>query len=268
MDILLFLVAVALILLLFLPGSPLRTTPKQPSAETYVDELKEELPSNYFSRLAAGAGLSTTELRPWYWTFKVIFTTGAGALVLPQMALLWAIFFMCIGLFIPDLFLLWLGRKRKQAILKGLGFYLDLVISYLFSGLSIKRAFIEACEVYAPRHPLVEEISKVAHEWQMGEESGHAFSKLAARTKIVEFEYIAVALNLSSTHGMPLNDTLMSQSQIIREKRSEAAEKKIQKAMLKMTLAVMLAGIPLFYVILLYPLLSELNFEFFANDSF
>ncbi len=268
MDILLFLAAITLILLLFLPGSPLRTAPKHSSAEAYVDGLKEEMESGYLSRLAEGAGFSTTELRPWYWTYKVIFTAGAGALTLPQVAIVWVLFFMCIGLFIPDLFLLWLGRKRKLAILNGLGFYLDLVISYLFSGLPIRRAFIEAREVYAPRHPLVEEISKVAHEWQMGEESGHAFSKLATRTKIVEFEYIAVALNLSSRQGIPVNDTLMAQSQLIREKRSQAAEKKIQKAMLKMTLAVMLAGIPLFYVILLYPLLSELNFEFFTNDSF
>lgn len=214
-----------------------------------------------FASLARQAGLDPDRIRAPYWIAKIVF----AALLLLVVAA-WTRSFAnafvfgaaVLGFFLADLWLLQRRRARRARILHSLSFFLDLLVSLLHSGLSLDEAFRRCGERGLPAgHPLADEARLVSGEIAAGQDRSQAFAALATRTKIADLHAFASALALGSRLGFPLTDILSTQAEIQRERRVERGRKRIDRAMVMALVPVLLCGLPLFFVVVVLPVLLE-----------
>ncbi len=164
-----------------------------------------------------------------------------------------------LGFVLPDLWLLGVRRRRRAKVAQALSFFVDLMVAFLHSGLSLERAFRRAGrEGLAPSHPLAREVAILGQELDAGQDPTTAFRALAARTGVADLRALAAALELGARLGTPVRSTLTSQAELLWTKRRETALKRINAASVKVTFPVMLAGFPLFFLLTFFPAILQL----------
>jgi tight adherence protein C len=163
------------------------------------------------------------------------------------------------GFLLPDLWLLRRRRRRQRQIARALGYFVDLLVAFLYSGLSLERAFVRAGrEGFERNHPLGWELALVGRELDAGQDPSLAFQSLAERTGVGDLRAIAAALRLGLRAGAPVRATLQSQADMLWTKRREMALKQINAAAAKVMFPVMLCGFPMFFLLTFFPAVLEI----------
>jgi tight adherence protein C len=219
----------------------------------------------YYPRVVRQAGYDPGSLRGFYWLAKAALAlllpllllevssrwlrgTGLVALLVPAL----------VGFLLPDLWLVLRRRRRKRQITRSLGYFVDLLVAFLYSGLSLERAFNRAGrEGFERNHPLARELLLAGRELDAGQDPSLAFQALAERTGVAELRGIAAALSIGLRVGMPVRATLQAQSEMLWTKRREAALKQINAAAAKVMFPVMLCGFPIFLLLTYFPAFLE-----------
>lgn len=164
-----------------------------------------------------------------------------------------------IGFFLPDLWLLSLRRRRRRLIAQALPYFLDLLVAFLHSGMSLVDAFRRTGrEAFSGPHPLAREVELVGRELDAGRDPSVAFHELAERTGVSDLRVVAAALRVGMRLGAPIRETLLAQSDALLVKRREGALKRIHRAELQMMFPVMLSGFPVFSVLVFFPIIMDL----------
>ncbi|MEO8380626.1 MAG: type II secretion system F family protein [Acidobacteriota bacterium] len=214
-----------------------------------------------FASRARQAGLDPQRFRAPYWIAKILLVLFLALLVATWTRSFANAFVLCagiLGFLLPDLWLLQRRRARHARILQSLSFFLDLLVSLLHSGLSLDEAFRRCGENGLPAgHPLQDEARLVSGEIAAGKDRSQAFAALATRTKVADLHAFASALALGSRLGFPLTDILSTQADIQRERRVERGRKRIDRAMVLALVPVLLCGFPLFFAVVVMPVLLE-----------
>lgn len=216
---------------------------------------------SWFAPLARQAGHDPQRLRPRYWTAKVILAVLVPLVIVEVLPLgWWSIAVVALTAFLlPDLWLINRRNHRRHRILQALSFFLDLLVSLLRSGLDIEEAFRRAGARGLPAgHPLADEVRLVTDEMAAGKDRSAAFAGLATRTKIPDLHAMAAALELGSRLGFPLSEILSTQAEIQREKRVERGRRRIDRAMIVALFPVLLCGFPIFFMVVVLPVILEL----------
>ncbi len=170
------------------------------------------------------------------------------------------------GFFLPDLVLIVLWRRRRKRVFQALPYFLDLLVAFLHSGLSLVEAFRRAGrEGFAGPHPLAREVALVGRELDVGRQPSVAFRELGRRTGVAELNAVAAALRMGVRLGATVQATLRIQADTMWTKRREEALRQIHRAEIQVMFPVMLAGFPVFTVLAMFPLLMDL---FDAMGSF
>lgn len=231
---------------------------------------------DYYPKLTRQSGLDPETWRPSYWGLKLACAALPAFLILevlaaigfPELAGAWLILPAVAGFFLPDLILWTTRRGRRRKVEAALPYFLDLVVAFLHSGLSLTEAFRRAGrEGFAPSHPLAQEVELVGRELDAGKDPSTALRDLAERTGVPDLKGVAAALRMGIRLGAPVEETLRAQADSLWTKRRENALKQLQKAEIKMMLPVALMGFPMFGVLALFPVimdLIEVAQEFFA----
>ena len=211
--------------------------------------------------ILAGLQLSLSEyaaIRLVY-VFVAVGLTILLTFLLPIDPLLMVLFYI-VGLLLaitgPHLFLSAKIRVRQGAIRQQLPDILDLLTVSVEAGLSFDGALIYI-EQYASG-PLVEELSLVKKEIQMGLPRREALKKLAERNNVEELKNFVGALIQSEQIGIPIHNVLRVQAAALRQSRKQVAEEKAMKAPVKMTLPLVLFIFPVTIIILLGPTVLNL----------
>jgi tight adherence protein C len=215
----------------------------------------------WFETLSRQGGYDPQRLRPWYWTVKIILAVLLPLFVVEilPLGLLPVAIVALLAFLLPDLWLMNRRNRRRHRILQALSFFLDLLVSLLRSGLDIEEAFRRAGARGLPAgHPLAEEVRLVTDEMAAGKERSAAFAGLASRTKIPDLHALAAALELGSRLGFPVAEILSTQAEIQREKRVERGRRRIDRAMIVALFPVLLCGFPIFFIIVVLPVILEL----------
>lgn len=267
LDLLLLVVLLAAIA--WLVGQRPDSGARQPATPPWRQGLAARL-RGYYPRVARQAGYDPGALRATYWMAKAAFglllpllllelstrgLRGAGLLALLVLALM--------GFLLPDLWLLRQARRRRREITRSLGYFVDLLVAFLYSGMSLERAFNRAGREGLERdHPLGREVLLVGRELDAGQDPSLAFQALAERTGVAELRGIAAALSIGLRVGAPVRVTLQAQSEMLWTKRREAALKQINAAAIKVMFPVMLCGFPIFFLLTFFPALLEIFDQF------
>jgi len=221
---------------------------------------------SHFPRIVRQAGFDPGSFRVPYWTAKAALVfllplllleavsrlgRGPGLLVLLVPAL--------VGFVLPHLRLLRRRRRRRRQISRSLGYFVDLLVAFLYSGLSLERAFIRVGrEGFERNHPLGWELALVGRELDAGQDPSLAFQALAERTGVADLRAIAAALRIGLRVGTPVRATLQSQAEALWTKRRETALRQINAASVKVMFPVMLCGFPIFLLLTFFPAILEI----------
>ena len=155
--------------------------------------------------------------------------------------------------------LTWLNQVLKQrhlCIQRALPFVLDLLTLSVEAGMDFMSALQRNCE-RRKLDALNEELIRMTREIQVGIPRRIALRNLATRVDLADLRSVANALIQADELGVSIGSILRIQSDQMRSRRFDRAEKLANEAPVKMLGPLMLFIFPAVFVILLTPILRE-----------
>ena len=155
--------------------------------------------------------------------------------------------------------LMWLRKtlkRRHASIEKALPFVLDLLTLSVEAGMDFMGALSRNC---ARRRldPLNEELIRMTHEIQVGTPRRVALKAMADRVREPSLKSVAYAMVQADELGVSIGSILRIQSEQLRSRRFERAEKLANEAPVKMLGPLLLCIFPAVFIVLLGPVLSQ-----------
>lgn len=156
----------------------------------------------------------------------------------------------------PDIWLYLAVKRRHLSIMKSLPFVLDLLTLSVEAGMDFISALQRNCKSRR-LDPLNEELLRMTTEIQVGASRKEALRRMADRVKQPDLKSVAFALIQADELGVSIGSILRIQSEQLRSRRFDRAEKLASEAPVKMLGPLMLCIFPAVFIILLGPVLSQ-----------
>ena len=169
---------------------------------------------------------------------------------------------LMLGWIVPDLWLYGARKRRHLAIQRSLPFVLDLLTLSVEAGMDFISALQRNCKSRR-LDPLNEELLRMTKEIQVGSSRKEALRNMAARVCQPDLRAVAFALVQADELGVSIGAILRIQSEQLRARRFDRAEKLAAEAPVKMLGPLMLCIFPAVFIILLGPVLSQAMKGFF-----
>ena len=196
----------------------------------------------------------------------VLGTLWSGLVLLLGMALPGSLFtearlLLCLAGYVlftlqPRLWLRAALRKRQDAIVRALPFVLDLLTLSVEAGMAFMGALQRNCSARR-MDPLNEELLRMTKEVQVGLSRRAALANMAKRVRQPDLNAVAFALIQADELGVSIGSVLRIQSEQMREKRFDRAERLAHEAPTKMLGPLMLCIFPAVFIILLGPIVAQ-----------
>ena len=157
---------------------------------------------------------------------------------------------------IPDFWLYGAVKRRHLSIQKLLPFVLDLLTLSVEAGMDFISALQRNCKL-RKLDPLNEELLRMTKEIQVGSSRREALRNMADRVKQPDLKSVSYALIQADELGVSIGAILRIQSEQLRSRRFDRAEKLAAEAPVKMLGPLMLCIFPAVFIILLGPVLAQ-----------
>jgi tight adherence protein C len=177
------------------------------------------------------------------------------------LAILFALVFGAVGLFVPDLIVRNLGEKRQIDLQRQLPDAMDMLLVCVEAGMGFDAAVARVSRNSSG--PVAEEFARVLQEMQFGMSRSEALRALVARTDVAELRAFVAAMVQSSELGISIGDVLREQAHQMRIRRRQRAEEKAHKLQVKLLLPLITCLLPAIFVVVLGPALIHLA-QFFS----
>ena len=181
----------------------------------------------------------------------VLFGSPFEGPFLPMTMLGFALFYLQ-----PMMWLRGAVKRRHLSIMKALPFVLDLLTLSVEAGMDFISALQRNCKSRR-MDPLNEELLRMTKEIQVGMSRKEALKNMADRVKQPDLKSVAFALIQADELGVSIGSILRIQSDELRDRRFDRAEKLAAKAPTKMLGPLMLCIFPAVFVILLGPVINN-----------
>ena len=155
--------------------------------------------------------------------------------------------------------LIWLRstlKKRHFAIMRALPFVLDLLTLSVEAGMDFMSALQRNCKSRR-LDPLNEELIRMTCEVQMGISRRVALRNMADRSRQGDLKAVSFALIQADELGVPIGPILRIQSDQLRQRRFDRAERLANEAPVKMLGPLLLCIFPAVLIVLLAPILLQ-----------
>jgi tight adherence protein C len=182
---------------------------------------------------------------------------AVGGMLGGAFPVLLAIVFALVGFCLPDVFVSFKARSRRDVVRASLPDALDLLAVSVEAGLGFDAAIQKLTEHMDG--PLVEEFALALGEMRIGETRQNALQKMVDRVEAQELASFVRAIIQADQLGISLGRILRVQATDTRNKRQAAAEEKAMKAPIKMLFPTALFIFPAMFIIILGP--AFLNFR-------
>ena len=147
-------------------------------------------------------------------------------------------------------------KKRHFAIMRALPFVLDLLTLSVEAGMDFMGALQRNCN-RRRLDPLNEELIRMIREVQMGISRRVALRNMAERSRQPDLKAVSFALIQADELGVPIGPILRIQSEQLRARRFDRAERLANEAPVKMLGPLLLCIFPAVLIVLLAPILME-----------
>lgn len=194
---------------------------------------------------------------------KVVLGAAAGAaglwrfIVTPRpIWLLVAAVGAVLAFWLPDLHVRDRARKRGRAIELQFPHVLDQITVMVESGLSFDNSLQRV--VVSGEGPLIDELSRVLQDLELGVRRNDALAALAERTPLLDLRLFVTAIIQSTEYGISIGSVLRASAEDARDKRRAYAEEQAQKIPVKIILPMVFCILPALFVVLLGPAVARI----------
>ncbi len=203
-----------------------------------------------------------------FWAGRIIATVGLGAFILlvtflappssflsirtgAVKALAFALGGALLGFFLPVLLLQSRIKRRQELIVKAMPDALDLLTVCVEAGLGFDQAMSKVSEKW--ENDLSLAFERVIQEVRLGKLRREALRDMADRMDIPDMTSFVAAIIQADQLGVSMGKVLRIQSDQMRVKRRQRAEKKAHEAPVKMLIPMAFLIFPSLYIVLLGP---------------
>ncbi len=170
----------------------------------------------------------------------------------------WAVVLLALaGLFLPDLWLKQQVDQRAKAIRRSLPPTVDLLALSVEGGMDFLVAMARMIQKSRPS-PLMQELSRMLKEVQLGALREDALRNLAQRCDVSELNTFVSILVQSARLGVPMRDILRSQSDQMLTQRFQEAERLAGQASQKIIFPLILCIMPAVFLVIMGPVILKL----------
>jgi len=161
--------------------------------------------------------------------------------------------FTLAGMYWPALWLNSRVRHRQTDIRRGLPYALDLLTISVEAGLDFTQALDRIVRKLG-NTPLAAELGATLRDIQLGRTRAQALRNLSRRVDLAELNSLVSALIQADQLGSSLGPILRVQSDQLRAKRSQEAEKRAMEAPVKILLPLILFIFPTIFIMIFGPI--------------
>ena len=159
-----------------------------------------------------------------------------------------------LGTLAPGFWLDYVKRKRQTQIRRALPDALDVLVVCLEGGLSVPSSFSRVGHELVTAHPMLAmEFLIIEKQSQLGRTTGEAVRQFADRFDLEELRSMASVVIQAESIGSSVVTALEVFAHTLRQRRSQHAEEKAQKAAIKMLFPTVLFIFPAIFVVILGP---------------
>jgi tight adherence protein C len=234
-------------------AAPALSKPLQPKSEYEVNKIKQKLAHAGFR----GEGATTLFLGFKFVGLIVGAFLGGGMVLLKgmnQQSLMTTVFAAGGMFYLPELVVMFLAKKRKEAIFLSLPDALDLMVVCVEAGLGLDQAMRKVAEEMKKSHPVIaEEFGLCNLQLQMGRSRNQVLQDLGNRTGVEDLRALASILIQADKFGSSIAQALRVQSDSMRTRRRQIAEEKAAKTAVKLIFPLVLFIFPGIFVVLVGP---------------
>ena len=171
-----------------------------------------------------------------------------------------AIFFLVFGWMLPRTWLSGQLKARQKAVIKALPDSLDLVTTCVEAGLGLDAALSRVAE--KTEGPFAEELKRMLRDVAMGKLRRDALTELHQRVGVDELTNFINSIIQAEQLGVGIAQVLRVQSDQLRTKRRQRAEKAAHEAPIKMLFPLVFFIFPAFLIVILGPALIRIATNF------
>jgi tight adherence protein C len=176
-----------------------------------------------------------------YVALSLVGAVGGGAFgvvaasISGSSAELFALIGAMLGAAVPYLQVSGEAKERRKVINRGLPYVIDLMALSMSAGLDFPGSIRQVIEKSSnPEDPLIEEMTRILQELQLGKTRKQALADFAERAPADAVKEFVAAIVQAEERGNPVADVLQIQAQVSRMRRTVAAEEAASKAGVKM----------------------------------
>ena len=156
--------------------------------------------------------------------------------------------------YLPDAFLWWKTRRRKEQIFLGLPDVLDLLVVCVEAGLGLDQAMRKVSEEMQASFPVLsDELGLCNVQLQMGRTRAEVLTELGQRTGVEDLRSLATIILQADKFGSSIAQALRVQSESMRTRRRQLAEEKAAKTAVQLIFPLVLFIFPAVFVVLVGP---------------
>jgi tight adherence protein C len=161
---------------------------------------------------------------------------------------------VCLGFYLPPLYVRRRIKHRQRAIREGFPHALDLMQVAVQAGLGFDAALAKVGEELQTAHPfLADEFRTVILELRAGKPRDRVLQDLARRTGVEEINSFQTVMNQSIRYGTSISDALEIYAKEMRHKRIMRAEELASQMPVKMSLVMVVFLLPTLFLIFMGP---------------
>ncbi|MCA9216074.1 MAG: type II secretion system F family protein [Planctomycetales bacterium] len=239
--------------------SPNLARPMQPKSEKEVGKLKQRLSfAGFRSEAAPGIFLASKFIG----LIVGLACTGGAAIIAGFK--LHLILVLAFFLFLPDIVIWFLGRRRKEAIFLGLPDALDLMVVCVEAGLGLDQALRRVADEMKKSHrTIAEEFAISNFQIQYGKTRRDVLQELGSRTGVDDLRSLAAVLIQAEKFGASVGQALRVQSNSMRTRRRQLAEERAAKTAVQLIFPLVIFIFPGIFVVLVGPAAITMMNEMF-----
>jgi tight adherence protein C len=245
-------------------AAPAFSKPLQPKTAAEEDKLVQKLSYAGFRRPAAPQVFLLTKLAS---LCIGLFFGGAGVLFVNGFSIASIGKAVAIGgimLYLPNVVLWFMARKRMEAIFLSLPDVLDLMVVCVEAGLGLDQAMRKVSEEMRSTYRVIcDELQLSNLQLQMGRTRNEVLQELGDRTGVDDLKSLSSILIQADKFGSSVGKALRVQSDSMRTKRSQIAEEKAAKTAVQLIFPLVLFIFPGIFVVLVGPAAITMLTELF-----
>jgi len=164
---------------------------------------------------------------------------------------------MYLGFIFPAMNIKERAKVRQKTIALQLPDTLDLLTISVEAGLDFMSAMRRVVEKHRPG-PLKEELERFFKQTELGRPRREALREMANRVQLQDLSAVVSSLIQADRLGVSIGPILRAQSDMLRIRRGQRAEKAAQEAPVKMLAPLMVCILPSVFIMILAPVLIQM----------